>query len=365
MSIQIIDNFQINKAIPIDSRIVASGSSERNAIVYKYTGLKVFDTSDNNTYVWYNSTWNLDAGGGGGGGGLSGTGTTGYLAQFTAPASLGDSLIWQDGTTVGIGGSPASSAAALDVTGLIKGTSLAGNGSAITNVGASNILGTLAYSNLPNGTNGNVLVAGTVQPSYKSPSTLSVGTASVASQVSTTGGAATSNYIAFVDSLTGPSTINIDTTLMYDASQGNLSTLGYSLRPSTPVLVFSALDSQMSKCYKTAQGYTSGFHNSTLGQIALLPNYSYLIETSCVARINNSDTHTDIQFFHLSVNGGGVITNHNAGSTLISSSDSGSNAINDLSIDVTNPNTVMFKQSHTKGTVYSYYSTLIAKVTIV
>ena len=41
MSIQILDGFQVNVAKPIDSRIVASGSVARNAIPYKYHGLRV------------------------------------------------------------------------------------------------------------------------------------------------------------------------------------------------------------------------------------------------------------------------------------------------------------------------------------
>lgn len=42
--------FQVNTALPIDNRIVASGST-RNSIPYKYEGLRVFDTSDSIPYV--------------------------------------------------------------------------------------------------------------------------------------------------------------------------------------------------------------------------------------------------------------------------------------------------------------------------
>jgi len=57
MSIQIVDNFQINVAKPVDSRIVASGSVARDNIPYKYEGLRVFDTSNGVSYVWYGGTW--------------------------------------------------------------------------------------------------------------------------------------------------------------------------------------------------------------------------------------------------------------------------------------------------------------------
>lgn len=62
MSINIIDNFSVNVAKPIDAKIVASGSVARNAIAYKYDGLKVFDTSDRVVYTWNinSSSWEIE-----------------------------------------------------------------------------------------------------------------------------------------------------------------------------------------------------------------------------------------------------------------------------------------------------------------
>jgi hypothetical protein len=57
MSTQLITGFNLQSLQPIDTRIVASGSVARNAISYKYNGLKVFDTYDNKTYVYYDSAW--------------------------------------------------------------------------------------------------------------------------------------------------------------------------------------------------------------------------------------------------------------------------------------------------------------------
>jgi hypothetical protein len=54
MAINIQDNFRLNIALPVDTRIVASGSTARNNIQFKYDGLTVFDTSDRKTYI-YNS----------------------------------------------------------------------------------------------------------------------------------------------------------------------------------------------------------------------------------------------------------------------------------------------------------------------
>jgi hypothetical protein len=54
MAINIQDNFKLNIKLPIDDRIVASGSSGRAAIdsFRRYDGLSVFDTSDRKTYYW-------------------------------------------------------------------------------------------------------------------------------------------------------------------------------------------------------------------------------------------------------------------------------------------------------------------------
>lgn len=62
MSINIIDNFSVNVAKPIDAKIIASGSVARWAIPYRYDGLKVYDLSDRKTYVWNisSATWSVD-----------------------------------------------------------------------------------------------------------------------------------------------------------------------------------------------------------------------------------------------------------------------------------------------------------------
>ena len=57
MAIEIIDGFKLSTAVPVDSRIVASGSSARSSIPYKYDGLRVFDTFDSIAYVWMNNNW--------------------------------------------------------------------------------------------------------------------------------------------------------------------------------------------------------------------------------------------------------------------------------------------------------------------
>jgi hypothetical protein len=76
--INIIDGFNVNASSPVDYRIVASNSTDRDAIFYKYDGLKVFQLTDRRTYT-YNSisaTWSTD---------IVGTGNT--LAMFGASGS--------------------------------------------------------------------------------------------------------------------------------------------------------------------------------------------------------------------------------------------------------------------------------------
>ena len=55
--IPIISNFDLNSYSPIDSRIIASSSTVREAIIYKYNGLSVYQTDNGLTYVWNGSTW--------------------------------------------------------------------------------------------------------------------------------------------------------------------------------------------------------------------------------------------------------------------------------------------------------------------
>lgn len=74
MGIPIITGFDLNSNSPIDSRMVATSSDVRNAIVYKYPGLKVYQTDNNITYTWNGSSWGIEGNNGiyGGSGSLIG-----------------------------------------------------------------------------------------------------------------------------------------------------------------------------------------------------------------------------------------------------------------------------------------------------
>ena len=90
MSIQIITGFSLNSTEPIDTRIVASGSTGRDAIPYKYQGLRVFDLSNNRPYVYVGATWSVEVSD-------QVLGTTGSIGKFTSSNTIGDSNIYQVG----------------------------------------------------------------------------------------------------------------------------------------------------------------------------------------------------------------------------------------------------------------------------
>lgn len=178
MSIQLVDNFQVNLSLPIDNRIVASGSIARDAIPYKYDGLRVFDTSNGVAYVWYGGTWS-----GENATSITGAGTANYLAKYTTSNTLGDSVIFESAGRIGINttsfGSPA---ARLQVNGPIRSVGTPptggfyGNGMNITSINATNITdGTLTLDRLQlSGSTGHILVRNNSTAYWESPSNIRV-----------------------------------------------------------------------------------------------------------------------------------------------------------------------------------------------
>jgi hypothetical protein len=88
MAINIQEQFSVNIALPIDSRIVASGSADRLAIPNKYDGLIVYDTAERKTYVWnaVSNSFILSD--------ISGGGTINGLAKWTSASGLTSSGIY-------------------------------------------------------------------------------------------------------------------------------------------------------------------------------------------------------------------------------------------------------------------------------
>lgn len=113
MAINIQDNFRLNIAVPVDTRIVASGSVARDAISFKYDGLRVFDTSDRKSYVWNANTppsgaWTSPD--------ITGGGVTNTLARWETATGLTSSGVYFTSGKVGINTS--NPEAAIEVRGI-------------------------------------------------------------------------------------------------------------------------------------------------------------------------------------------------------------------------------------------------------
>lgn len=101
--IQIINGFKINSEHPVDSRIVVRDEATRLAILYKYHGLRVWQTDTNTPYFWDGTDWKSE---------LDlvvtsdGDVTEGSVPVFTKsnPVKIGDSIISVVGGEVIING---------------------------------------------------------------------------------------------------------------------------------------------------------------------------------------------------------------------------------------------------------------------
>ena len=91
MPINIADQFKVNVSLPIDSRIVASGSTARSDIQFKYDGLRVFDTSNRTTYIW---NANIMPAGDWVVADINGTGQANYMARWSSSTGLTSSGIY-------------------------------------------------------------------------------------------------------------------------------------------------------------------------------------------------------------------------------------------------------------------------------
>ena len=108
MSVSIIDGFKLNTSLPIDDRIIASNSTTRNLIPYKYNGMSVFQLDNRITYIWNESisSWDIDNS-------VSGQGTTNHVSKWDSSIGLTDSSVVSNpryyneiNQKIGIGGSP-------------------------------------------------------------------------------------------------------------------------------------------------------------------------------------------------------------------------------------------------------------------
>ena len=148
--IQIIDGFEVNIAKPIDSRIVTAGTASRNAVPYKYAGLRIYDTVAMQPYVWNGSAWVSENSSTVT---ITGTTTVGYIPKFSSTSQITNSIIQEVANGIKIlAGSGTQPNFKLEVTGTVKATQFQGSGNGLTSIPAGNIIGTINPSIISNPT---------------------------------------------------------------------------------------------------------------------------------------------------------------------------------------------------------------------
>lgn len=145
---QIIDGFTVNVAKPIDDRLVTSGTASRNAIVYKYNGLRIYDIDAKQPYVWNGTTWTSENSNTVT---ITGTTTTGYIPVFNGSSQITNSMVSQVtvGTAKYINIATGNYAPyTLKVEGTVDATAFVGSGNGLTNLQGSKIIGTIAITKI-------------------------------------------------------------------------------------------------------------------------------------------------------------------------------------------------------------------------
>jgi hypothetical protein len=90
MSIQVIDNFDINVSKPLDNRLVVGPNSfyqTRHDIQWKYEGLRIWDLNDSQPYVYNGLTWSAEATAT-----LQGPGTPSFIPKYSGTGNVSNSL---------------------------------------------------------------------------------------------------------------------------------------------------------------------------------------------------------------------------------------------------------------------------------
>jgi len=228
MPIQILDNFEVNVAKPIDNRFVVGSQSfyiNKEQIPYRYPGLRIWDLNDSFPYVWTGVTWSNENQSGS----VIGSGTPGLLPKFfgsNPTSNIINSQIFDDGTNVGI--NILTPTDRLHVVGNIRSTgNFIGNGSLLTSLNATEITsGSLSLDRITAGSSGQILVRGLSNAQFVNSSSITVGTSSVANNLVINTVSDTNTYNLLFSNASGlPSTKTIYTnssSIRIQASTGNI-----------------------------------------------------------------------------------------------------------------------------------------------
>jgi hypothetical protein len=284
MSIQIIDNFQINNSKPIDNRMVVGPGqfyTTRDSLPYKYDGMRVWDLNDNIPFVWTGSTFSTESASS-----ISGSGTPNHIPKFISPGNvIQDSIIWDNATNVGIG--TITPDKKLTVAGDIKSTGSGGFygiGTNLTNLNATNITsGTLQLTRLQNGTSGYILTAGGGAPIWTNPASITVGDSTNAVNIS---------HSLASDFSSARRLLFIDTTSTSGNHQVKTST-SYTFTPSNNTLYlngYMGIGTSPSTSYRLSVS-GNGYFTGPIG-VQTTPNTSYAIQTVGDVRLINGDMLT-------------------------------------------------------------------------
>jgi hypothetical protein len=247
MSIQIIDNFNLNVAKPIDDRFVVGSQSlypnvsynDKNDIPYKYAGLRVWDLDLGVPFYWNGTSWLSENSVS-----ISGSGSASYVPRFVGSGNsttLGNSNIYIVGNSVGVNNTNPNSLYSLDVIGGINSTSLVStNGLGIQQLNASNIsTGVMSLARLANNNAlGWILTSDTSQPNYKDPSTLTVGVSTKSTILNETNDSSI-HYVGIFSAYTG--NLSPKVSGLSSAINANIKQLTY--QPSTGILTSAVIQS--------------------------------------------------------------------------------------------------------------------------
>lgn len=187
MPIQIIDNFDLNVAKPIDNRFVVGSQSfytTKEQIPWKYAGMRIWDLNDSTPYVWTGTTYSSENSVS-----ITGVGTINpnYIAKFGSVSQITSSNIYDDGSNIGIGN--ASPTYKLHVSGQVyAATGFVGDGSSITSINATNISSgylSLNRIQLTPGSSGYILTHNGTEAIWTATSSTSVENSTQAAKLST------------------------------------------------------------------------------------------------------------------------------------------------------------------------------------
>jgi hypothetical protein len=363
MAIQIVDGFQVNTASPIDNRIVASGSTARNLIPYKYEGLRVFDTSDSIPYVWLNNNWvNENATGV-----VASSTTANYIPKLSTSNIVINSIIYQNGPNIGI--STTTPTAKLHVNGTVNATAIVTtDGSLISQISATNITsGTLPLGRLQGlASDGQIIIAGVTTPSWTSPSQLSVGTSSIAvtaSNVSLSTSSTSTNYVLFSPNTTTGGPIKTNGSLMYDASVGNLISTGFMSGDSNNYTIRKKLSFGVSYL-------TGASHNVTIGTIGIASGVACLVEATFVAKnlttgMGATTNYASNKIIGMFYNSGGTVAQVGSSTSVFSANNNSVSAMLDPGAFSVSGSNIQLYQVVTSSTANTYSVIVDYKITAI